>query len=562
MADDEKIVRINVSGDASEFNSEIKRAATAMQESFKELKFDDLLAGADKQFDNVADKIDAIKSKLQEQRKEVNERYDIKSTTGNDAFKNRVEQQRKDENKTFDEAEKKLNAFSEAVEKGRKASDKKRESDEKHESSKRQSNEQSSTNPIWGQMMRKTFGGDFKSFNPQAGLTEGMVGRGGLAGEGGMLAGMGTGGMLAAGAAAAAAGIIIKGMSDGWEQVRRDNKNASVFSQNFRGSYNVDSGMDSNDYAAFALQTAQSRGSGDNIGQETIRRAYLKNAYGLQDQDTQQFDKFTFQGGSDATTIIAEILKRSETKGLLGVDKGDFARIPQILSTVSGIMGMQKASSENVDEGFATSVTLAGQRIGGNFSTDKLGGIMQGLNSGIQSPQNGGMQAYIFEALKRANPNASFTDILAMQEGGANGENMKAILPGIMRMPQGEMRRMALSKLGMKQQDANRLDKDGNLEEFMKSTYDSGKLSNTGDDAKYDDIRKRSDSFLLEQDKMWDAAKAGWRSFWGNLMTDLDTGLKKSVNSTPTGRSNSWSFDQNFGDRFNKTYKPANRNDY
>ena len=105
----------------------------------------------------------------------------------------------------------------------------------------------------------------------KGGLTEGVGGAAsGAGGMGGAVAGLTI--------AAAIAAVIIKGMSDGWEQVRRDNKNNAVFSQAYRGSYDASSGMDSNDYAEFALQTAQSRGSGDNIGEETIRRAYLKNA--------------------------------------------------------------------------------------------------------------------------------------------------------------------------------------------------------------------------------------------------------------------------------------------
>lgn len=558
MADEEKIIRINVSGDASEFNAEIKRASQAMQDSFKELKFDDLLVGADKQFDNIADKIEAIKDKLKEQRKEVNERYDAKASSGNDAYRNRVEQMRTAENKTFDEAETKLNKFSEAIEKARRSSEKKGDKEERDASKEKKPEDAegmgSNVGNVLSNMFRKTFGGNFRSFSPQAGLAEGVTGEGAIAGRGGMLGGMGAGGIAAAGALAAVVALTLKGMSDGWEQVRADNKNNAVFAQSFRGDYDASSGMDSNDYAQFALQTARSRGSGDNIGEETIRRAYLKNAFGIEDQDTQQFDKFRFQDGSDPTVIIADILKRSETKGLLGVDKGDFSRIPQVLATVSGLMSMQKNSSEKVDEGYATSLTLAGQRIGGRFADDRLGGVMQGMNAGIQSPQNGGMQAYIFQALKAANPDASFTDILAMQEEGASAQNMASILPGIMRMPEGEMRRMALRQLGMKQQDANRLDKGGNLTEFLEATKGSGKIEK--DDQVYDNIKKRSDSFVLEQDKIVENAQNLWRKFWGNLMTDLDTVLKGAMGSTPTGRT------YGEGTRFNQTNKPANLNGY
>lgn len=544
--DEEKLIRIAISGDASDLNKEIQRTKQNLKDAFENLNLGEALSGVDSQFSNVNDKINSLKNTLSATRAKSNSTFDAMGERGNEAYKNKIENLRKASTDKFDKASTALENFSKTM--TAQLSRAKPKID-----NKQQGNNTGASNTTMAlQRAVQTLARGGSTSNA---LNSARTSLTGGAGGGGMSKGISG---LAAGltVAAAVAAIIAKGMTDGWEQVRRDNKNNAVFSQSFRGSYDASSGMDSNDYAAFALQTAQSRGSGENIGQETIRRAYLKNAFGMSDGDNQQFDKFKFQGGSDPTVIIAEILKRSESKGLLGVDKGDFARIPQALQTVSGIMSMQKNSSETVDEGYAANLLMSGQGIGGRFADDRLGGVMQGMNAGIQSPQNGGMKAYIFEMLKRANPNASYTDILAKQEEGASADNMKAILPDIMRMPQGEMRRMILKQLGMKQQDANRLDSDGNLDKFLSATEGTGKMQK--DDNVYEKIRSRSDSFVLEQDKIIDNAMAGWRSFWGNLMTDLDAGLKSVTGSQQTGRSTDWELNKNMGDRFNNTIKPAN----
>jgi len=549
--EDEKLIRISISGDASDLNKEIQRTKQNLKDAFTNINLGDALSGVDSQFSNVNDKINTLKSTLQSARAKSNSTFDTMAERGNDAYKNKIESLRKASTDKFDKASTALENFSKTMTS---------QIARKQVQNARSNNVPGVGGNAGGNNVTTALQRGFQTL-ARGGNASSVINatRGGLVGGSATGAGGVAGGVIAAASTALAiAAIIGKGMVDGWEQVRRDNKNNAVFSQAYRGSYDASSGMDSNDYAAFALQTAQSRGSGNNIGEETIRRAYLKNAFGVSDGDTQQFDRFAFQGGSDPTVIIAEILKRSESKGLLGVNKGDFARIPQALQTVSGIMGMQKNSSEKVDEGYAANLLLSGQGIGGRFADDRLGSVMQGMNAGIQSPQNGGMKAYIFEMLKRANPNASYTDILAKQEDGASAENMKAILPDIMRMPQGEMRRMVLKQLGMKQQDANRLDSDGNLEKFLGATEGTGKM--TKDDNVYEKIRDRSDSFVLEQDKIVDNAMAAWRSFWGNVMTALDSALKGVSGSQQTGRSTDWQLNKNMGNRFNNTTKPANLN--
>ena len=131
-------------------------------------------------------------------------------------------------------------------------------------------------------------------------------------------------------------------------------------------------------------------------------------------------------------------------------------------------------SGEKADSLSAVNFMSAGMRIGGRFGDDRAAEVYGRMNESIRNPSNPGMKAFIFEMLKRSNPGASFTDIQGMMENGATGDNLRAILPSISKMPQGEMRRMVLYRLTKNMQDAIRLDSAGSLDAMIKESNNKG----------------------------------------------------------------------------------------
>lgn len=479
---EEKIVRVSVSGDATGLNKTIKRAADDLRKSFSNLGLENILKDADKQFDKTSDKIKALSKALDELNKKKVQIFDEKlSNAGNQANRSSIEASQKRYEEQHGRAVEALNNFNTAT----------------------------------------------------ASSEEGAAAGGGASAAGGAAA-------VAAGAAIVAALVYVIGklLKVGQEELRRDMKMNSVyggetnFGRNIREHYDTTMGIEQKEYMEMAYRTGISRGGSDGtLEEDTKKRAWLMNGYGIQEQDAQQFDKFYHSGGSDATVIIAQLLQESRNRGVLGVSNEDFSRIPQALQQVSSIMGMQKNSGEKVDETLALNMVMGGQQLGGRFADDRLGDVSNRINSSIQNPSNGGMKAYVFEMLKRANPDASYTDILAMQENGASAENMQAIMPQILGMKNKEMRRMVLHELTKNWQDANRIS--DNPEDFMDMYKGGGKVK-TDQTSLFNDIKGRSEILTTEFDKLMNRAGATLRNFADDAVTTVNTATRKILDKPVT----------------------------
>jgi hypothetical protein len=560
----------------------MQRAKDDLNKTFEDFGLDEVLARADKQFDNIHDKIKAIKEELEDLNKRRSEEFQERGEGGNAAYKENLRRQQRAYEDQHNRANNALDRFGGAAG-GRDINLSNRTPNSDPEEDKKQTgllerirreletlnkNRDKAMTPEEIQRInreiaqrqqqirtlttdqgdnddppeRKNFMQNFMGFLNGRGRGGGgnagglnriiNAGRGGggsslgMAGE--LAGGLSSGTLALGGALTLIAGIIVKGISDGYEEMKKDMEVSRVLSDGLATRYGYEgasTGMSQKEFMDFAYNTARSRGGDKDITREATNRAYLGQAYGLEDSDTRQFDRFYHSGGSDASTIIVDILKRSESKGILGVDRGDFSRIPQILQQVSGIMSMQKSSGETVNEGFAIEMAMRGQNIGGRFADDRLGEVMGRMNSSIQSPSNGGMRAYIFEMLKRANPGSSYTDILGMQENGASGQNLQAILPQIANMQQGEMRRMILFQLTKNWQDAIRLDSSDNLNEMMGAASSMGKAQR--DDGRINSIRQRAESLTPEWDKGMEGAKSAWKTWWDGVTTSIDNAVKE-----------------------------------
>jgi hypothetical protein len=223
--------------------------------------------------------------------------------------------------------------------------------------------------------------------------------------------------------------------------------------------------------------------------------------------------------------IIADLLLRSEKNGILGVSGNDFSRLPEKISAIGDIMAMQRGNGETVDSNFATSMAIAGDKIGGRFGDDRLGESLGRIDSSIKNPTNGGMRAYIYQMLQRANPGGSYTDIMGQMENGASGENLKAILPQIAQMQQGEMRRMVLFQLTKNWQDAIRLDNSGSLEEMIKAT-NGMKSSDSDINAKFNSIKTRAEEGITNWDKLKTTITSGIQDAGREMLGTVGLGTK------------------------------------
>lgn len=575
MSVDEKVVRVSVTGDASGLNKEMQKTKDELNKTFSDFGLDEILEKADKKFDNMADKIRAVKEELQELNERSVGELESRGEGGNAAYQANIRKQQKSYEEQHEMANNALDKFSNAMG-GRNvpmSNNTPPNSDEpkkqtgllerirkeleqlnkrRDEASTREEVQDINRNIEDRQRQIRDLTTDTGDTPERKNILQRLMGaikggeggaggisrvanaaRGGSAGSptgaaGELIEGIGNGTLAAGGVLVIIASVIAKGLADGYQAMKKDMDIGRVLSDALSTRYGyagASTGMSQTEFMDFAYGTAKSRGGDQNITRDATDRAYLKQAYGLEDGDMRQFDKFFHSGGSEASTIIADILKRSESKGILGVDRGDFSRIPQILEQVSGLMGMQKASGEKVNEGFAIEMALRGQNIGGRFADDRLGEVMGRINNSIQNPSNGGMRAYIFEMLKRANPNASYTDVLGMQENGASGENLQAILPQIANMKQGEMRRMVLYQLTKNWQDAIRLDSADNLGEMMGAAKSLGKSQR--DDGRFNAIQKRAEELTPELSKGMEGAKAAWNTWWDGVTTSIDEGIKE-----------------------------------
>ena len=530
---DEKIIRI--SADASGFGAEMNRASEDAKRAFSDVGLDGLFAEADKHFDRFEDKIKSITDELKNKQREANDDFDRRKTenTGNEYYKRTIDTEQKDYNERHDKAVSEWEKFVEKLsktlnkkglgdsEKSSEASGKSSDSNDELKTALTRSLGQGgqdignsigrmlpgdmgrSLGRTIGNMLGKggrSIGESISSSGEVAAGSEAAGGEAAAAGGGGAIATLGVVAVVAA-VAMAIKQLYGMGMED-WRTESKVNSTFNIDRDTF-GKGGDTFGMANKEYKEFILASAKSRGSANDIENYSRRSMSLIKGYGLSDNEAQSYDKFNYQDVTkrDGTMVIVDILDRAEKQGILGVSGGDFSRLPEKIEQVANIMSIQKMSGEKVNSLAAVNFMSAGAQIGGRFGDDRAGEVYGRMNESIKNPSNPGMKAYIYQMLRKNNPNASFTDIQGMMEDGASGENLKAILPQISKMPQGEMRRMVLFQLTKNMQDAIRLDGAGNLDAMIGSV-DSKGISSTDAQKKYNEAMKRTETNQSSMDQL------------------------------------------------------------
>jgi hypothetical protein len=532
---DEKVIRI--SGDATGFGNEINRAAKDAKEAFADIGLDDIFEKADRGFDNLQEKIQSISDELKREKQEADDLFNRRREEAGDDRDSRKENvnDQIDYNKRYSEALQKWQDFLDKLEDSiDKANQNPNNSGNAgggsggngggggNNNPNNSNNPNSPNNPQNNINLARLLGGSGSTIGNVIGrILPGGVGRSLGGGLGNLLemGGSRLGGSLAASGAAAlpiaaVAGIVVASVAAlkmlygmGQEDWRTESKVNTTFAIN-RDTFGKGGdkfGLGNVEFKEFILAAAKSRGVATDIEDIAKKELMMMRGYGVNQQQAQAFDKYTFQNvtGKNSADIIVEILARSEKQGILGVSQNDFSRLPEKIEQVSSIMSFQKMSGERVDSLSAMNFMTAGNQIGGRFGDDRASEVYGRMNESIRNPTSPGMKAYIFEMLKRANPGASYTDLLAMQEDGSSGKNLKAILPGFANMPQGELRRLALRGItGGNQQDANRLDNAGSLSAMINAANQKG-LSATETQSKYDQAMKRTSENLAATDELF-----------------------------------------------------------
>jgi len=472
MAESEKRVRVAITGDASGLNKEFKRVQTDAKEAFKDIGLDKALDNAEKQFAKIGDRIKAVNQILKDHKKDSDTEFDSRTkhaTTRHDV--NRVKEDKIDADNLQNEAwikwQKLADYFTQSIKD-------KRIDEQGNPMLQPNPEDDNNGRPGLGHraIMRTIAGG---RLNLAGGAHEVVAGEGGLAES----AGLGAMGIAITSALTIAiAAAIGKSLQLGLQQYRTENTIAGKFDidRNTFGTGENELGLSNNEYKQFIFQQAKSRMSATDIQEISKNRLTLEKARGLDDTDVSRLDQFRQQGGQETGRVIVDILSRAEKGGILGITKTDFTLLPQKIEQVANIMSMQKANSGTVDTEAALNLISAGTKIGGRFATDQASEAFGRIDASIKNPSSPGARAFIFEELRKANPNAKYTDIKAMMEKGLTGDNLKAIMPDIERIPQGEFRRLLLASVLTQgnQIDANQLDKDGNLNKLTSGLRQRG----------------------------------------------------------------------------------------
>lgn len=574
---EEKVVRISAQDNG--FGVTINRMAEDAKKAMSEIGLESLFDEADKQFDKIEDKIRSIGDELKNKAKEANEVFDQRAAQGggNEFYRAGIKTQQDDYNKSSDEAIKKFDKFADELQK---KLDKVNKKDPKLTPEALEEQNKQDWRTAFGQIGRNAgnavgrnipgVGGGVGNLGEAAGSRLGEA----ISGVGGTNALMAAGAVAGVVVAVAAAIKMLYGV--GMEQWKTDSKVSATFDidrdnfgTNARGgtAKASDFGLDNKEWKEFILQVGKTRGSAQNVEEIAYNQMSMQRGYGLNEQEVGKFNRYNHQDVTkrDASYIIADILERSEKKGILGVSGSDFSRLPEKLEQVSSIMALQKMNGEEVNSNTAVNLMMEGQRIGGRFGDDRAGEAFGRIDSSIKNPDNPGMKAYIYEMLRKSNPNASYTDIQGMMEGGASKENLQAIMPEINKLPKGEMRRMILQKLTHNWQDAIRLDKSGGIDT---DALNNDVISDSDAKKKFGETDVRVERNLAAMDELGKVIKNNLYDFGEKFiarpMNDAMRGAGQGNTVdwmkfvSPTTWMSPGGHDSNVGKRNTVTSKPAN----
>lgn len=168
---------------------------------------------------------------------------------------------------------------------------------------------------------------------------------------------------------------------------------------------------------------ARAQGSGKGLKGGTLDAIALMKAFGLdQSQVMNQVTSGRYsEGGSGAMRDISMIIDTMKGKGVF--KDGDMTLLPEILQKQNSLVSNQGKVLEKIDQRATAQVIAAFTQVGGSFGNDPRATerIMK-VDEALRSPSNDYQKAMNFAVLAKANPGASYLQLLKEQDKGLSGK--------------------------------------------------------------------------------------------------------------------------------------------
>lgn len=475
----EKRVNVVIDGDASGLGTEVERVSVRMQESLKEIGFENIMDEASKRFETRIDRLKFVMDELNKEREDTqtyfNERIDKTKSSGGrkdaDLIQEREGRTRhidtaiEELRKSIDKLTKKIDSSEEKEGQGKPLTT------EEPKPSEKRAEEPASTNTTIdesrggrignsiGKSLQQFFNGNFKGgFKTLLG----GGGRGGVgAAEGAAEEGAAGGGLLGGAIAGALIFLGIKAFQKGAEDLRVDNRLKAAGMG--RDAFMYDNGTNYTDFSSIGFNRTEAkrmmlenlRGA-TGIGQDTkseeefrkqlfnltVNRARFETAYGIDSNSQQGLDQFRRQGVGSPENVIAEIFarNRSSISSAGGQIIGGLAT--EKLDQIVKLLEFQKQQGERVNSRLAIDMINAGRDIGGQFSNDRGGEKIGGIVQGLSNPKGDLMKSLMFNMLSSKYGSISET-LAAIENIGSNSGDLRTVTQGLgKRFGSGEIARL------------------------------------------------------------------------------------------------------------------------
>lgn len=175
-------------------------------------------------------------------------------------------------------------------------------------------------------------------------------------------------------------------------------------------------GIDRAEASSYAEQIARTRGYRGNLETDTARFLGTRAAFNV-DQSTllslTGHEQYTTSGS--AMQSVLNVLNAYKSVSNMG---DDISRLPKLLEIQNQLVQENGQYLERINDKQSAATIAAFQAVGGSFADNRAGGRISQINNALRNGGNDYQQAMNYAVLANKSPNASFLDILKMQEGG------------------------------------------------------------------------------------------------------------------------------------------------
>jgi len=187
--------------------------------------------------------------------------------------------------------------------------------------------------------------------------------------------------------------------------------------------------------------------------QYSFERSFGLNAGELNNNAIALRMSTTHRSSADVAIEMLNFFKQSK---VFGIDKGDFAKVSELLSINNQLNQEQVEQTGRVDPRQTTALMAMFGRLG--IDSSRIMSYEGGINTGIRSPHDEFSGAVVLRALRRANPGMSLFQLQEQQAKGATPSNISAVMSEFGHTSSGElMMRTVQSAFGLEPAQARTL---------------------------------------------------------------------------------------------------------